>query len=774
MDIKIKKSTKILLAVAAAFLLASAMLYIPAVQGLLMRLGGVIRGRTLQNPAKWIASMKTAAAMCAICALIAVTLAVWANVPQKYYQHIVFVAWFFLSAICAVFALSRLTYLEFVTKGSTNGAYTVISQKKESRTVDFDMPYDFVRGVSLQIGTFAHDNNSEWELEILEKDSGRIIAKSRFDASRIVDNQWHFVDFGKNIRGNKTKAYQIRITAKDVADSTALAFYAENDVPCIRIHGGDFDAWWVCFTVLCSAFLLAMILRFRALRTKGISVFDDRMLVGMIVCCVVFALFFFFKNSSMFTDENDNMNGGLLISHGRVLYRDYVTQHTPFAYYLCSLFALLGAKSVEQFRLSYYLLEGLVFGLLYIRHSARFGRWKMAMLPIVEIVALNVAVRFGGAMVLSDSIEGICFVALLLEFLSYCDDGKIGWRRATIVSACVWFSFGSAFVSAYSLVWIALAVVCMECRRIVRKEIPLKDCLARTGRIFLVFFLPLCAAMLYFALNNAFVEAVRQFYVFNRRVYPVYTGYGTHIMQPIVFSAMNFGKEIQNNFTAVLSSPSPAELLKLLVLSFAFIASVGNFLRTKRIAVSAVPFLVMVMAGSRGYGFHGIAAWNVAVLIIVLNTGNCFTRVPKVAVPFAALFAFYLSSIFVFEICYGISRPQSQISDFESLIINLTNENEEIFIDGWTCIPNYLLYKRRFPVNKTLYQLPWYMDWYESDTIKELQAKRPRFAIFNKNSEVWGYRGFAPRLHKALEADYVEISPNLWQRADILRAERVK
>lgn len=83
MDIKIKKSTKILLAVAAAFLLASAMLYIPAVQGLLMRLGGVIRGRTLQNPAKWIASMKTAAAMCAICALIVVTLAVFLNVFQK-------------------------------------------------------------------------------------------------------------------------------------------------------------------------------------------------------------------------------------------------------------------------------------------------------------------------------------------------------------------------------------------------------------------------------------------------------------------------------------------------------------------------------------------------------------------------------------------------------------------------------------------------------------------------------------------------------------------
>lgn len=62
-----------------------------------------------------------------------------------------------------------------------------------------------------------------------------------------------------------------------------------------------------------------------------------------------------------FTDECDNIRGGILIAKGRVLYRDYYTQHTPFGYYLCAFFAWLGAKSIQQFRLLYYLFSAILW-----------------------------------------------------------------------------------------------------------------------------------------------------------------------------------------------------------------------------------------------------------------------------------------------------------------------------------------------------------------------------------------------------------------------------
>lgn len=674
--------------------------------------------------------------------------------------------WLLFTVLISFVSFHRLTYLEFITNGHTDGKYTVMAQKGEFRTVDFNLPYDFIRGVSFQIGTFARDNNSSWVAAVLEKNSEKILCKKIFEASAVVDKQWNFIDFGKNIKIDRTKEYQVKIEAKNVSGDTSLAFYTENDIPCLKIHGGNFDSWWLGLTFFWSAFVLFMILRSFRLKKAGTACFDDRIFVGMLIACSLFALMFFFKDSSYFIDENDNMNGGLLIANGRVLYRDYVTQHTPFAYYLCSVFALLGAKSVEQFRLSYYVLEGIIFGLFYIRHLEAFGRMKMILLPLAEIVIVNVAVPFGGAMVLSDSIQGLCFVGLLLEFLAYCKDGKIDWIRSAVVSACVWFSFGSAFVSAYSLVWILIAVIVMEINACVKNEILLKEMSVRFLRLLIAVFVPLAAATAYFVINHAFVEAVRQFYVFNRRVYTIYQPYGTDLLQPVFYSLKNFGDEIRNNLKTSWAAKSFVALFKVLVLSGTFVLSLKRFLLTRKLAESLIPFAVFIMSASRGYAFHGIAAWNVAILIVVLYGYDFFLRISRKYIPVSALLLFLTCFPFFSAVCDGALKKQSQVPDFESMIVESTEDGEEILLDGWCSYANYLLAKNRLPVNKALYMLPWYMDWYESDTISELNIKKPRFAVFNEESECWGHRNFTRRLYDAVKKDYIKISPNFWQRKD--------
>ena len=677
-------------------------------------------------------------------------------------------AWFCFTILIAFFSFHRLTFLEFITTGHDNGTYIVVAQKGECHIVDFDAPYDFISGVSFRIGTFARDNNSTWGATVLEKESEKVVCKRIFEASAIADNQWHFIDFGKNVKIDRTKQYQVKIEAKKVSVDTALAFYTENNIPCVRIHGGNIDFWWLGFSFFCSLFALIALLRSFWLKNAGFSCFDDKIFVGMMIACAVFGLMFFFKNTTSFTDEQDNINGGLLIANGRVLYRDYVTQHTPFAYYLCSVFALLGAKSVEQFRLSYYVLEGILFCLLYIRHSESIGRIKMILLPIVEIIVVNIVVPCG-AMILSDSIQGLCFIALLLEFFGYCRDGKIDWIRSVIVSACVWFSFGSAFVSAYSLVFVFCAVMIMEIKAFGKNVISLKGMLVRFSRILIALLIPLVVAIVYFLINHAFVEAIKQFYVFNRRVYTIYQPYGSNLWHPIFYAIKNFGNEMSNNLNTAASNNVLPSLLKLLVLSGSLALSLKRFLLTRKIAENLIPFVVMVISASRGYyDFHGIAAWNIAVLIIVLYGSEDCLKIPRKYIPVSVLVLFLLCSPFFSAVCDGGLRKQQQISDFESMVIETTQDGEGIFLDGWCCEPNYFLAKNRLPVNKTLYMLPWYMDWYESDTISELKNKRPRYAIFNENMECWGRRNFTRGVYEALKHDYIKKSPNFWERIDVV------
>jgi hypothetical protein len=52
------------------------------------------------------------------------------------------------------------------------------------------------------------------------------------------------------------------------------------------------------------------------------------------------------------------------------------------------------------------------------------------------------------------------------------------------------------------------------------------------------------------------------------------------------------------------------------------------------------------------------------------------------------------------------------------------------------------------------------MDWFEPDTIRELNEKKPRAVIFKENMEVWGYKNYARGLVEELRKNYHRISDN--------------
>lgn len=682
-----------------------------------------------------------------------------------------------LAFLYAYKSKTKLTYIEYVIQNEQSDDYMQLSNIGDQLVQEFTMPYDIIHGVAVKIGTFGRDNNSSWKIIINEKDSREIVYEDIFNASLISDCSYHLIEFNKNIRLKKNSIYELRIIADRVSQETALAFYysKEPTTPgelytngmivggglCFAIYGGDVDWWWLGYVLLVMLYGIIVILRGHKVISKGQKLVDDKFLMSFVIAGVTVLLLSSYSLSATFIDENDNIRGGMLIAKGAVLYKDYVTQHTPVAYYLCALFALLGAGSVEQFRLSYYIFEAIVWALLYHRHSDFFGKKKLAILAILEIILISSLISPQGNQILSDGIQGLCIVALLLEFLRYYQDRTLDWIRSIIVSSCVWGSFGAAFISAYALIWLFGGVVYVEIYSWVKKGFSFRKACFRYYKLLLSLSIPLIGTVMYFAMNNSLHTAFEQFYSFNREVYPKYvSGLGSNLLQPFINAIQYFFYIIANHFNIIImANATNVTVLQLITIIFATIVLV-ILLTEKRFLESFILFMVMCCSATRGYGFHGLAAWYVAIMIIVIFLDKLLGVLPKVGIPVAGLLSIYLLSTYVGAVGNNLMYKQPSITPVESGVVSITEEKERILIDAFYCDSIYFLYKDRYPVNRTVYMLPWYMDWYEQDTIDDLCNNMPNVVVYNENQDTWGYMYYANAFATVLKQHYIQISEN--------------
>ena len=685
-----------------------------------------------------------------------------------------------LAVISAWSVRNKLTYLEFADINQDGDTFITVKDSHDILVQDFIMPYDIMHGFSVQIGTFAKDNNSEWETEVYDPQTHRTLYSKQFNASLLADNGYYYVEFDKNIRLTKNAKYQLRISARKVDADTALAYYVSNGAKnnlsltvdgsdfngtlCLKIYGGDKDEWWTGFVILLSILVFQLMYRICFVsEIRKIKWFKDTVVQSYTVGLISILLLFTFCVSGQFTDETDNIIGGIIISKGGVLYRDYVTQHTPFVYYLCSIFALFGAKSVEQFRLSYYLGVSVIWALLYLRHKSQFGR-KMFYLPIAVCIIIN-SMDFGlrtGCMVLSDNVEGICFVALLLEFLRFLQDNTLHWDRAAIVSACVWASLGSAFVSAFALMWIAIAFFIVELKRWNSETVTINKLFNRYWEFTAILFIPLLLARAYFALNHALNRAFDQFYSFNREVYSKYIGgFGTNILTPFVSSAKNFVNIIVDHFNALMTGKATTSIVLQLLVLFTSVSIFICLLTKRQYLKPLLLFAILCCAGVRGFtSFHGMAAWYVAVMIAVLFYDEFISNVSKLGSCVLVFMGVYSLSMFVNAVGDNLLYKQSPVPVIDHDLVLATEGGDKILVDSFCFNSLYLLYKNHSIVNRAQYILPWYMDWYEQDTIDDLLEQKPYYVLFNEKTNVWGQEHFANSFLKALKQNYSRASEN--------------
>lgn len=699
---------------------------------------------------------------------------------NKIVISLLIVVWLVTLGIIALKYTTKLTYIEYQYENENSTNYLTMINSEEYLEQSFKSPYDILYGIAIKVGTFKRDNNSLWNISLLDKSTKELIYQKDYNASLIDDNSFHLFKFDRNISVKKGHEYIIRITPVCATTNTSIAYYIGEELNlsgaifndtelteslCFSVYGGDFDAWWTIYAIAIAICISFTILRATFIYKKGNNPINDKIVGSMVVFFIVILLLNSFSVYGVFIDEGDNIRGGMIIANGGVLYRDYITQHTPIMYYLCGIFAFFGASSVQQFRLSYYLLEGIIWGILYARHMSFFGKKKMMLLPVLECFFITSFLlgtgEIQGYMILSDTLQGLCIVALLLEFLRYYKERTITWGRSIVISLASWTSFGVAFMSVYSIFFVVIAVIALEVAQNIKEGKTTISLLKKYYKLIICLTIPLIITLIYFCANHSLKCAFDQFYRFNREVYPNYTSLGDNIFKPFIDSVGNFFGVVADNFINIIGAKvSYSSILHFVTATTATSVTIKMLMKKKYIE-SFVLFAVMISSAARGYGFHGAAAWYVAIMIIVIFGYEIInTLSQKVTLPISITLIIILISLYIKSIGNNLLFEQKPISEIESRIVAMTDSNEKILIDANTCDSIYLCYKGRFPVNKVCYMLPWYMDWYEQDTIDDLNNNYPKIAVYNPDQQVWGYQYYSNAFYNDLKSKYTQYSNN--------------
>lgn len=687
------------------------------------------------------------------------------------------------------YSSARLTYLEYSSVSDSTDSNIPFENNGDVFLQHFVMPYDILDSVSIRIGTYDRDNNSDYLFSLYDS-NGLLLYSDTFNASHITDNEYYRIEFDKRLRLIKGNEYSFSITSNNVTSLSNIALYiSEESGPAgaslyhngelqngylnCRIYGGDADSWWIgSFLLLYTCILIAVIWLYWNGKKRRLH--EAKWLQGLILgICVFFLLCTFSSTGRMFIDESDNFRGGMVIANGGVLYKDYITQHTPLLYYLCSFFAWMGAGSVEQFRLSYYVFESIIWALVYIRHRDYYGEKKMVILPIVKTVFLSSILIPYGYMVISDGVQGLLFAVLMLEMIRYFDEKTLSVSRCIVMSLCIWGSIGVAFVSVYALFFLFLIFVAAEVQYL-RSESSLSVAGKRYFKLFLAMIIPPVLIVAYFYFKDSLHDMYEQAYLFNREIYPQYMegGYGDKIYFPFISAVRNFFLRFSDAVNKINTSQATVvDVMWIVALVLSIAAIIKLCFEKKKYKAGLALVLMMIFSATRDYGFHGLPAWYLSILIIVLYIDIVTEKIKRFYLPVVGIVLIVLSSTFIIEVCNNLVREQSSITELESKVIELTDSDSErnIYLDALMHDSLYLEYRGRYPVNNAVYMLPWYMDWYEKNDVEAIIESQPHIVVYDEDRSVFDLVHYNNTFDSVLSDEYTRLGEEDWERCVWIR-----
>lgn len=531
------------------------------------------------------------------------------------------------------------------------------------------------------------------------------------------------------------------------------------------------------------------------------------------------AMFSMMRSNIRFMDEMDNFSIGLQMTQGGTLYTTLFSQHMPLPYYICALFARLGAHTVLAFRLYWYVFLSLCYVGVYLRYQKWYGRVGLALWPVFYLCAITSTPLCTS--ILAEQLQAVGMVMLLLEFLRFVKTREVSTASAVCIAIAINIAFLSAVVAAFACAGIVAAYVLYEiifCVKQCSKCGAAVCYLWKKYRLTIALTLvPMLLFALWFVVNGQWGDFWYKAITFNTQVYSEYQGgFGSSPLGAVAGCFTQYiawaKTLVQTLFQGARSVPPVVT-----VLFFAQYAFLVVLLWRRLLGAAVAVQVFFILCGSRGfYNYHALQCFALNSVMLALLCGmlwrTAFSRAQ--AAPFAhranagaapsardggrakraaalaacaaccALF-FAVGGQFFWQhrsmplLPTDLERsPEYEAHSNEALLMALTDEgeyilqninNEDLFLETHVRAPSY-----------NTAPSPWWWIATRESSMKTIRESPPRVAIYDSEYTAFGQyvvRDFAPEMDAFVRENYTllyEDAPFFYVHNDYLDAARAK
>jgi len=458
-----------------------------------------------------------------------------------------------------------------------------------------------------------------------------------------------------------------------------------------------------------------------------------------------------------FIDEYDNIIGGLVLASGKEMYTGYFSQHTPLLYYICFIFNLIGAKSLIEFRLYFYIFLVLIWMFIYYRYSKFFSKILFLIYPVVYIFSLHYIDPVAHTLI-SDQLTGLCMVILTLEVFRINATKTVKVSDLLVISISGFSAILATFIAIYPVFFgylIVLYFTYKNCNGI-------RAFIGKASILLLFVVIPFLLLFLYMYIEGNLYEFYYQAYILNVKVYSKFqNGLGSDKLQALIGAGKLYFDPIFYGGSFEVGEFKKGIFFPLFMKFFVFLYLVILIKKDFFYCILFLFFIIsLTMRGA--HGFHALPYFAVAELIFCIIFCNALMFRKQLEYPLIIVIFLILASYGCQHYFYNIKNNTeiSKTPGYKEYINTALFDNDKIFMTSLaTDQLSVYVTTSHLPAISIASVVPWITEGNEDRFVSDLEIAKPKLVLHNGGNEVWGHKvsDYAPILNSYIYSHYTPL-----------------